>query len=151
MSRRVFSGDALRRIGERLREVRGQQTQAEFAEAISVSRGSLSNYEAGRRLPSGSVLDRIERETGCSREWILSGVEPEMHAVRDGGNDYTSEEIENLWHAFNMLSLEHKITAARVLKMSLNEMRDGAHGKYRDELDAQIASLNFFLSTAESG
>ena len=65
-----------RRIGRRIREIRGfDLTQEEFAKIIGVSQSMLSNYENGRVVPPGDVLLRIARQASKSIEWILTGEE----------------------------------------------------------------------------
>jgi len=61
-------------VGERIRRIRGQQTQQEFAEGIGVLQGTLSKYERGT-TPDPEVLRRIARAGGTSVEWLLTGQE----------------------------------------------------------------------------
>lgn len=48
-----------REIGIRLRELRGDRTQAAVAEAVGVSPMAISQYEAGIRWPSDEVKLRL--------------------------------------------------------------------------------------------
>lgn len=72
-TRKVFDIEALHAIGRRIREARGEQSQADFAAAIGVSRSALTNYEAGRRLPNDLIIKRISAETGVSEPTLLFG------------------------------------------------------------------------------
>lgn len=44
-----------------LKRVRGQQTQAEFAEELGLTQPQLSSYESGRSVPGGDILLRWVR------------------------------------------------------------------------------------------
>ena len=42
-------------IGKRLRDLRGERSQAEIAEAVGVTAMAISQYERGERVPSDAV------------------------------------------------------------------------------------------------
>ena len=80
MSRRqTRSGESVidwRRVGKRLRELRGfELTQAELARRLGVSQGYYSLVERGEREVGPEILLRISREFGKSMEWLLTGKE----------------------------------------------------------------------------
>ena len=50
-------------VGERLRELRGDKSQAEFAELCGLTQPQVSAYEAGGSLPGLEVLTRIAKAT----------------------------------------------------------------------------------------
>lgn len=70
-SRRIFDSETMRAIGERLREVRGERTLAEFTKNLGLARTTWSNYEAGRRLPSHEVMQLLERVEDVPPDRIL--------------------------------------------------------------------------------
>ena len=49
-------------------------TQQRFADGIGVKRGTVSNYEIGRNVPTETVLQMICRVYGVRREWLDTGV-----------------------------------------------------------------------------
>jgi transcriptional regulator with XRE-family HTH domain len=53
-----------REIGDRLRKLRGDRTQAAVAEAVGVTTMSISQYEAGIRWPSDEVKIRLAEYFG---------------------------------------------------------------------------------------
>ena len=55
----------------RLKELRGQMSQAEFGSRIGVSRGSISYYENGTRTADIEILDKICQTYGVSADWLL--------------------------------------------------------------------------------
>lgn len=58
-------------FSERLKELRGPESQASFAEAIGIHRVQYVNYESGKNAPSIEVLERICRAHSCSADWLL--------------------------------------------------------------------------------
>ncbi len=66
------------KVGERIRMVRGQVTQTDFAKKIGVKKQNyISRYERGR-IPSPDLLVRIADLGKVSVDWLLTG--------RGGGN-----------------------------------------------------------------
>jgi len=62
-------------VGERLRSLRGDMTQAHFAKRVGVSQGYLSHLERGEKEIGPEILLRISRLCDRSMEWILTGSE----------------------------------------------------------------------------
>jgi transcriptional regulator with XRE-family HTH domain len=58
-------------LGERIRELRGERSQNEFAEFINVSRPSVGLYENGRRVPDASIVSKICQKCGVTSDWLL--------------------------------------------------------------------------------
>lgn len=65
----------LKEIGERIRQLRGKESQIEFAGYLGITQGQLSRYEKGSGTPSLSVLLRLKKKCGRSTDWILTGKE----------------------------------------------------------------------------
>ena len=72
MSRRSYDNESLKEIGKKIRAIRGAMKQEEFGELIGASRVSVSNYEAGRRLPNREILENIAKAGGISVDKLLS-------------------------------------------------------------------------------
>jgi transcriptional regulator with XRE-family HTH domain len=60
-------------LGERIRQIRGDYSQIEFADMVRVKQPMISRYEAGHETPSPRVLLRIAQFAGKSMEWLLTG------------------------------------------------------------------------------
>ena len=58
-------------FAERLRELRGPESQTSFAAAIGIHRVQYVNYESGKNIPSIEVLERICRAHAVSADWLL--------------------------------------------------------------------------------
>lgn len=65
-------------LAQRLRLLRGDTPQRDFANNINISQSSYSVYEKGHRVPDALTLNRICEETGVTPEWLLMGTGP-MH------------------------------------------------------------------------
>lgn len=63
----------LHAVGQRIRKLRAQVTQEEFARTLSISQAQLSKYELGQSaLPLG-VLVKLAKQAACTTDWILTG------------------------------------------------------------------------------
>lgn len=71
-------------IGKRIRKLRGERTQIEYAMALSaitkdipnasdVNQGMVSRWEHGLELPKSFTLLRMARDGKTSIAWILTG------------------------------------------------------------------------------
>jgi len=66
--------DSLRReVGNRVRLVRGDRTQEEFAALIGVTRANLASVESGRSFPGPEFLVYIAHRCRVSLNWVLLG------------------------------------------------------------------------------
>ncbi len=72
-------------FAERLRELRGTESQASFADAIELNRVQYAKYESGKNSPSVDVLERICRVHDCSADWLL-GLERHGASVTVNGS-----------------------------------------------------------------
>ena len=71
---RRAEGDVdLRTLGNRLRQLRAQTTQEEFARFLGISQAQLSKYELGQSAPPLGVLVRLAEKYGKTTDWILTG------------------------------------------------------------------------------
>ena len=62
-------------IANRLRQLRGNLTQAVFGAKIGVSQPSVKFYEKGERVPDAVTLSNICTQFGVSADWLLFGVD----------------------------------------------------------------------------
>jgi transcriptional regulator with XRE-family HTH domain len=58
-------------FSERLKEARGDRTQAEFCKLIGVKQGTYSTWELGKFQPSYGILTNIARLTSKTVDWFL--------------------------------------------------------------------------------
>lgn len=65
--------DFARTLGERIRQVRGAMSQADFAAKIGINKNLLGKYERGESVPGGEILSQIHDTAGVSVDWLLTG------------------------------------------------------------------------------
>jgi phage repressor protein C with HTH and peptisase S24 domain len=63
-------------IGNRVKQVRGKDTQKEFSKILGFSSSYLSEVESGKTKPSLELLMRISQITNYSLHWLLTGEGP---------------------------------------------------------------------------
>jgi transcriptional regulator with XRE-family HTH domain len=73
--RRSDSELDLQTVGSRLKQLRAQTTQEEFARVLGISQAQLSKYELGQSAPPLAVLVKLAEKYGKSTDWILTGRE----------------------------------------------------------------------------
>lgn len=74
-------------LGQRLRHLRGEATQEDFARLLGISRAALANYETERTRPKPSQLREFSRRIGISDDFLLNGSirnELELNLVMGG-------------------------------------------------------------------
>ena len=58
-------------LANRLRELRGVQSQTEFAAKIGVNQTSYSSWERGSKDPAAQTLAKIASTFGVTTDWLL--------------------------------------------------------------------------------
>lgn len=58
-------------LANRLRELRGVQSQTEFAAKIGVNQTSYSSWERGSKDPAAQTLAKIASTFGVTSDWLL--------------------------------------------------------------------------------
>ena len=71
--RRSDIGINLMEMGRRIRKLRDQVTQEEFARSLGISQAQLSKYELGQSAVPLGVLIKLAKKFGRSADWILIG------------------------------------------------------------------------------
>jgi len=63
-------------LGAKIKQVRGNVTQADFAKQYGITRADISKIERGEVRPAAELLYNICLKHHLSIEWMLSGHEP---------------------------------------------------------------------------
>ena len=71
--RRSDSNVDLKAVGLRIRQLRGQTSQEEFAKGLGISQAQLSKYELGQSAPPLGVLVALGKSQAISVDWLLTG------------------------------------------------------------------------------
>jgi len=73
-------------FGERLRFLRGDETQEEFSERLAISRSSLASWETGRAKPRRKALREISLKLGVSDSFLSKGEATDARDLANGLN-----------------------------------------------------------------
>ncbi len=63
----------MRELGNRLRLIRKDRTQEEFASRYGIPQGTLSKFERGKLEPGIDFLTEVSKGEGISISWLLTG------------------------------------------------------------------------------
>ncbi len=69
------SGPDLKAMGSRIRSLRGDILQQDFARQLGISQSQLSKVESGNAPPTLHVLFMLADRFGKSLDWIVTGKE----------------------------------------------------------------------------
>lgn len=82
-------------IAKRVKYLRGDRTQLQFAEALGISRGVLSSVESAYFMPSRKFLLALREVTGCDINWVLTGEgEPITAQKQDRPQEAQSTQVD---------------------------------------------------------
>lgn len=66
----------IKHIASRMRQVRGEKTQVEFAKLLGTSQESVSRWESGIGVPALKVLHKLKKKKLISSiDWLVMGQE----------------------------------------------------------------------------
>jgi len=83
-------------VGERLKDLRGDQTQEEFGKAFDSTKNVVSQYEAGYPIPI-EKLNKISLEYNVPIDWLIHGDKEVMKGLtQKEGYDYAVMFLEIL-------------------------------------------------------
>ena len=78
-------------IGKRLKELRNNLTQKEFAEKIGIPLVTYQKYDSGERMPPERVLSRVAEMCGKTVDYLL-GREPLQMVISEAKELYLAEK-----------------------------------------------------------
>lgn len=76
----------IRTLAERLRVVRGAQSQAAFAAALDIHKNSIGSYERGDTKPDSEFLAKVCALRGVNPDWLLLGEGPFLRADKESAS-----------------------------------------------------------------
>lgn len=130
-----ITADEAIKIGSRIRKVRGDANQKEFARRLDISREQLSRIESGTQVPGTETLRRLARVTHVPVDFILFGAAPTTGpAVAEGAGSWESA-LESLLDG-TMLRLPHASVSSgrrvdRAWQQLPEDRREGIKGFVR--------------------
>ena len=124
-------------VGERLKELRENLSQEEFAKKIGVSFRTYQRYEVGERIPHPHVLSKIAGLFGTTIDWILTGnlnIEKAIILERAKESHYLEDLVERL----------EGITA-RIVKLKFAEAKENATEEELEKISKMVEDEKKFL------
>lgn len=100
-------------LGERLRTIRGEMGQAEFAARVGSSQSGISAYENGQRRPDYEVLIEICQTFDVNLEWLFMGIGP---MYKDSASVSNIDTVETLSSARRRMIAKRVRTARELSK-----------------------------------
>lgn len=82
--------------GDRIRKLRGKETQEEFGSKLGVSGQHISRYEKDQSVPSIEVAMKISEIYGVTLDWIYTGKEMEKSVEEQEGVYLTKDKYIEL-------------------------------------------------------
>jgi transcriptional regulator with XRE-family HTH domain len=79
-------------IADRLRILRREKSQKDFAEELGISYRTYQYYEGGERSPKWAVLEKIAQKCGVTVDWILTGAGAGADRVAESGALYGHDD-----------------------------------------------------------
>lgn len=78
-------------LSDRLKELRGLQNQADFANTLGIKASAYGHYETGRREPSLDIILQIVEVTGVSVDWLLGT--SKAVSQKESASKYTDTKV----------------------------------------------------------
>lgn len=120
-------------FADRFRELRGERTQAAFADFLGISRPTVGFYENGDRVPDAIILKQIVGRCGVTSDYLLG-----LSDNRTAGNADIGAETGLSDEAIRVLK------AAHMEKKCYKKYNDYSKYYWSDVLSMLIEVLNYF-------
>ncbi len=126
-----------RRVGLRLKELRGSMTQTEFAAELGIGQATYNRYETGKRLAPDWVLQEVGERCGLSPAEVafgsLGSVVDEAELVQEVARLAALLDGQGLEDLY--LYLEAKVEALLAQRKKQNRAIRGALTRLRRRVD----------------
>jgi transcriptional regulator with XRE-family HTH domain len=107
-------------IGERIKFIRGKNSQKKFGQSIGADQSTVQVWETRNSIPKGDFLHRIHKTLGVDINWLLTG-EGQPYLNQD---ESRIGDAEGLWGATKHIAVHGKLFA-----VTTYEPKDGLSGK----------------------
>ena len=123
---------------DKLKALRGNMKQAEFARKIGIAQNSYNRYESGERVPDITVLSQLASRLRVSTDWLLGLADdsnttpaaPSTPRVAELSTvEYSSCTACNQKDQTIANQAESIVNLSRSLAEIVNARRTGAHSK----------------------
>ncbi|NCB29825.1 MAG: XRE family transcriptional regulator [Clostridia bacterium] len=142
-----MSGNKFLKFGTRLKALREEQrvNQASLAEALGITRQSMSNYESGKHSPDIDVIERMAEYFECSTDYLFGRSPFKSHESMksyDQAVEVTFNETLKLLSTGEREYFLERITA--VIDSFRLLQRTPYHGEYYERIIDLLAYLPTF-------
>jgi len=129
------------RFAQRLKKLRGNITQKDYAKKLGISLRAYQNYESGKRVPKPAIINKIAQKGGVGVDWILWGslrsLAEKVVATRIEASlldeSLTKAEMELMRYFF-----ERGIVSSEDINSFMNMTLGLKHQKFQDVIDSLI-------------
>lgn len=134
-----------------LREAEGL-TQAKFAEELGVSRGSISFYENGDRVPDIDFLEKVAARQDCTTDYLLGTSEFKNHDTQIKAEGKIQEFLDEIKSNQGYLTLIDTLTRiSKNIKMFNTEKPFSAFMVLLLNIDLLLDKASKATQTIDSG
>lgn len=98
-------------IGERIRELRGRMTLAEFGQFFDVGASNISGIEKGHSKPSFELAEKICQHFNVSMDWLIRGEEYKKAIISNESKKTISNAYEIGEFVYNLEENKENYTA----------------------------------------
>lgn len=140
-------------VGSRIRNIRGKESRASFAEKLDIGTTTLQRYENDERSPDLDFFIKIHEITGYSFDYLIIGKElelpPEDSLIINKLREVTSETKNKIL----MLLLSDKDTTTKVVHNHKNDVQGQQIGdnNQQDNHFAPKQSSTFNIQNVSGG
>jgi transcriptional regulator with XRE-family HTH domain len=158
-----FNKDDIEAIGKRIKEIRGDLSQEEFARSLGASKTSIGNYESARQAPGLFFIMSICDNYNVEPRWLIKGHGPiydtkRIESVEDEArynrwmceNDVRIAELEEtlaltkekMLHAQEMAGEYKSLATSLKEELAIVRLeRDRAHTEQEKSFKRWLASM----------
>lgn len=138
-------------LASRIKQVRGDLTQAQFAEKIGVHKNTLSHYERGRSNPDVVFIQALCTKYDINSEWLVFGAGPmkrEENNKISSQSEYLEKDGRKLPDLVNSLIEQLQTERDESRRLSNENIR---RLKENADLRVKLVELEIKLMVAEMG
>lgn len=143
----------MKTLGERIRFIRGEESQAEFAERVGIAKGSIGGYENDRNSPSADAILKICLSYDISSEWLLKGEGP-MHPSATSASSLCKTNRENSSQDYSNIEKKLNISEEERRELTVENRKlyreKEALYKEKEELLREIGELREKVARLEA-
>jgi len=141
------------RFAQRLKKLRGNITQKEYAKSLGISLGAYQNYESGKRVPKPAILSRIAQKSGVGVDWLGRGSLKSLAEKVVALSIESTHIHEGLTDAETRLMryfLERGIVSSEDIDVFMNMTIGMKHQKFQEVIDSLVRDKTSPLYSMEA-